>query len=350
MNPRVRRVLYIVTAGALLSRLFVLGQERGFALVARATLVVTAASLASWLVHMTAHELGHWLAARTQGFKVRSVRFGPVGVDFSGPRARVRWGGDLGGGINSLPLGTERLAARLRVVALAGPVVTATLTALAWALWRARAEPSLATPLGIFLVMGAFTLVTSLLPGALLPRRPDAGTDLEMVLQPRAVLAHWHNAAAVQALLEGRRVSDALDWRATQELLPDGGEAEPFELGWSIACLDAGQRAPARERLASMASRLDDAAPEWLKLDVYAQWGALSALEGDPVHAQACLAEVQQHVPSEWYPWLLEACIARARGEAWGPLLARWKAAAEAHRYRAVALGGSRWILEALGT
>ncbi|MFZ5445038.1 MAG: site-2 protease family protein [Myxococcota bacterium] len=343
-----RRALYIVTAGALLSRLYVLGEERGFRLVAQATVIVTLASVASWLAHMTLHELGHWLAARSQGFVVRSVRFGPVGLDFSGARPALKLGGDLGGGVNSLPRGAERLATRLRLVALAGPLVTLALCVVTWLWWKTHGAGSLATPSGIFLVMGGFTLVTALLPGVLLPRRPDAGTDLEMLIQPRAVLAHWHNAAAVQALLDGRRVSDVLDWRTTRALLPDDGPAEPFELGWAIAALDAGARAQAMARLRSLVERLDDTSPEWLKLDAWAQLGALSALEGDALHAQACLAQLGPLVPYEWYPWLLEACIARAKHEPWTPLFARWKAAAEQHRYRAVALGANRWILDEL--
>lgn len=349
MNPRARRVLYIVTAGALLSRLFVLGHERGFALVGRATLTVTFASLASWLVHMTFHELGHWATARWQGFVVRAVRFGPVRFDLTGPRPKLALGGDLGGGITSLPRGAHALARRLRLVALAGPLVTLGLTALAFAAWHVREEPSLATPLGIFLVMGGFTLVTSLLPGALLPRRPESGTDLEQLLLPRAVLAHWTNAAAVQALLDGKRVAEALDWRTTRALLPLGGETEPFELAWSVACLDAGQPAIAKDRLRVAIDRLDDVAPEWLALDLYAQWGALSALEGDVPHAQACLGEVQQRLPYAWYPWLLEACIAKARGEPWRPLRDRWLAAAAQHHLKSIPLSGCGWILDALG-
>lgn len=351
MNPRVRRVLFIVTAAAVLTRLYVLGQDRGFPLVARATVTVTLASLAAWLVHMVLHELAHWAAAAWQDFEVRSVRFGFVLLDFTGVRLRLQRGSDLGGAVNSLPRGLENLRGRLRVVALAGPLMTMCVTLGAAVRWRASGAGSLASPSGIFVVMGAFTLVTALLPGALLPRRPVSGTDLEQVIQPRAIFGHWVNAAAVQGLGRGKKVSEVLDWRAVQPLLPEGdGEVEALELGWCLACLDAGQVALARPRLRSMVERLDDDAPEWLRTDVFNQLGCLSALEGDPVHAQACLAEVKLAQSTPWYCELLVACIAKAQGDAAGAAVAisTWRDAVGRHPGRVFALAGNQWILERL--
>lgn len=351
MNPRFRRVLFIVTAGAVVSRLYVLGRDRGFELVGRATVTVTLAALAAWLVHMVLHELAHWAAAVWQDFEVRSVRFGPLTFDFTGPRVALRGGGDLGGAVASLPRGAERLGARLRVVAIAGPLMTSSVTLGAWAQWRVSGGASLASPLGIFVVMGVFTLVTSLLPGALLPRRPSSGTDLEQVLQPRAIFGHWLNAAALQGITQGKKVSEVLDWRAVQGVLPPvDGEVEAIELGWCIACLDAGQVELARVRLRSMAERLDDESPEWLKTDVFNQLGCLSALEGDAVHAQACLTEVRANQAMGWYCELLVACIARAQGDAAAAetALRSWLDSVEKHPGRVFALGGNQWILERL--
>ncbi len=349
MNRRLRRVLFIVTAGAVLSRLFVLGQERGFALVARATVVVTLASLAAWLVHLVLHELAHWAAAVSQDFEVRGVRFGPLALDFTGPRVRVYRGLDLGGGVSSLPRGAQRLGPRLRRAAMAGPLMTFVATGAGALAWRAGADASLATPLGIFVVMGAFTLVTSLLPGVMLPTRPASGTDLDQLLQPRAVLGYWLNAAALQGLSKGQRLSQSLDLRTAQALLPEPeGEVEALELGWCFACLDAGRPELARPRLRSMVERLDDASPDWLHTDVYNQLGCLSALDGDAVHAEACLAEVKLTQSTPWYCELLTACIARARGEDWRPALTKWKTAAEAHPARAFMIGGNEWVLERL--
>ena len=82
MNPRVRRVLFIVTTGAVLARLYVLGEQKGFVLVGRATVAVTLASLAAWLVHMTMHELAHWAAAVSQNFEIRGVKL-LLRLDFS---------------------------------------------------------------------------------------------------------------------------------------------------------------------------------------------------------------------------------------------------------------------------
>lgn len=351
MNPRFRRLLLVVTASAVLWRLSVLARDRGLALVARATVTVTLASLAAWLVHMVLHELAHWAAATWQDFEVRKVRFGPVTFDFTGPKVVLRGGGDLGGGVNSLPRGAARLGPRLRVVALAGPLMTSVVTLGAFFLWRAGGAESLASPLGIFLVMGVFALVTSLLPGALLPRRPESGTDLEQMLQPRSVLAHWVNAAALQGITQGKRVREVLDWRAVQRLLPDEGEVEAIELGWCLACLDAGQVEVARPRLESMIERFDEESPGWLRTDVFNQVGCLSALEGDAVFAQACLTEVKANQSTQWYCELLVACIARAQGDsaAMRSALLRWRAGVESHASRVFALGGNQWVLESLG-
>lgn len=351
MNPRFRRLLFIVTAGAVLARLFVLGQERGFGLVTRATVTVTLASLAAWLVHMVLHELAHWAAAIWQDFEVRGVRFGLLWFDFTGPKVAIKRGGDLGGGVNAIPRGTRQLRSRLRVVALAGPLMTLSVTLGAWARWRVSGEESLASPLGIFLVMGGFTLLTALLPSALLPTRPPSGTDLEQLLLPRAIFGHWVNAAALQGIGRGQKVSEALDWRGAQPLLPQGeGEVEALEVGWSIACLESGQVELARARLRSMAERLEDDSPEWQRTDVFNQLGCLCALEGDAVYAQACLAEVRLTQSAQWYCELLVACIARAQQDpgAERAALARWHEGADLSPVRAFALGGNRWILEQL--
>lgn len=349
MNPKVRRVLFIVTAGAVLSRLFVLGQEKGFALVARATVSVTLVSLAAWAVHLVLHESAHWLVAAWQDFEVRSVRFGPLTFDFTGDRRRLRFGGDLGGGVASLPRGAQRLGPRLRRVALAGPVMTAATTGLALWRWQTSGE-SLASPLGIFVVMGGFTLVTALLPGVLLPKRPESGTDLEQVLQPRAIVAHWLNAAALQGVSKGKKVGEVLDWRAARSLLPERGSVEAMELAWCIACLDAGQVELARPRLRAMADRLDEESAPWLRTDVFNQLGCLAALEGDAVYAQACLTEVRSAQATPWYCELLVACIARAQGNAEGcaGAVKRWTDAVDQHPGRLFALGGNQWIVSSL--
>jgi hypothetical protein len=297
---------------------------------------------------MTLHELAHWAAAVTQDFEIRGVRLGLIALDFTEPKWRVRRGFDLGGSVSSFPRGVTRLSSRLRIVALAGPLMTLVLTLTTFALWRAGGA-EVSSPLGIFVAMGGLTLVTALLPGVLLPNRPMSGTDLEQALQPRAIFAYWVNAAAVQGLGKGKRVSEVLDWRAVQPLLPPlEGEVEAIELGWCLAVLDAGFPEHARPRLRSMAERLDDASPDWLRTDTFNQLGCLSALDGDPVHASACLAEVRQTQSTEWYCELLIACIAKAKGEPVGPPLTKWRTAAEAHPGRAFAIGGNEWVLAQL--
>lgn len=352
MNPRVRRVLFIVVAGAVLSRLYVLGRDRGFELVARATVTVTLASLAAWLIHLVLHELAHWGAAVANDFEVRKVRLGPLTLELGGARVQVQRGSDLRGGVQALPRGTRALRRRVRLVAAAGPLMTAVVTSAAALGFVARGESSLASPLGIFVVMGGFTLVTALLPGALLPRRPESGTDSEQLLLPRAVYAYWVNAAALQGIGQGQDVKAALDWRATEGLLPAGGdEVEPLEVAWCIACIEDGQVERAKARLRSMVERLDEDSPEWQRTDTFNQLGCLSAFEGDATYARACLAEVKLTQSQPWYCELLTACIARAEGDAPGraAALERWWAGANASAVRVYAVAGNAWILTHLG-
>lgn len=341
-------MLYVVTIGAVLSRLYVLGRDRGWELVLRSTVLVTAVAIGSWLVHVVLHELAHFAASRWQNFELRGLRFGPLVLDFTGPRVKVSWALELGGGVNSLPRGVDRIPQRLRIVALAGPLMTALVMLFSFFMWRAQ-NTSLASPLGIFLVMGVFTLVTALLPGALLPSPPLSGTDLEQILQPRWVVAHWTNAAALQAISKGARISDVLDWRAVQHLLPDGGDVEGFELGWSIACLDAGEVQRGQSRLRAMVTRLDEDDPDWLRTDTFNQLGCLSAFDGDVVHATACLEQVKQTQSIAWYCELLVACIERARGGDWKAPLARWQLGVDAHPGKAFAMAGNEWVLRRLG-
>lgn len=330
-------------------RLFTLGQERGWELVLRSTVLVTGLAIASWLVHVVFHELAHFVVARSQRFQLRGLRFGPLAFDFTGVTMKVRLGWDLGGGVNSLPIGLEDIGPRLRRVAFAGPTMTAVITLITFAAWR-RSDESIASPLGIFLVTGVFALVTALMPSVLLPSAPASGTDLEQIIGPRRVLAHWTNAAALQAISKGARISDVVDWRATQHLLPDGGEVEGFELGWSITCLDAGEFARGHARLRDMVSRLDDDAPEWLRTDTFNQLGVLSAFDGDVVYAQACLEQVKQTQSMDWYCELLIACIEKARGGDWQAALARWQSGVDVHPGKVFALAGNEWVLKRLNS
>ncbi|MBL8913899.1 MAG: hypothetical protein JNM17_24565 [Archangium sp.] len=347
-----RRVLFIVTLGAVASRLYVLGQEKGFELVARATVLITATALGAWLLHLVLHEVAHWVAAVSQDFVIRGVMLGPLAFDFvtKKPRTVVSLRASLSGGVNSLPRGADGLRTRLRVVAGAGPAMTLLVTLLSWRAWATSGE-SIASMLGVFVAMGALTFVTAMLPGALLPTRPESGTDLEQLIQPRAVLAHWVNAAAVQRLFEGARVSQVLDREAWRWVLPPlDGAVEPIELGWCISCLDGGAVNEARVRLRTMAERLDESSPEWLRTDAFNQLGCLSAFDGDVALAKTCLERVRETQSIEWYCELLVACVARAEGGDAAAPLARWYAGVEVHPTKIIALAGNEWILARLGT
>lgn len=344
-----RRLVTLLIFAAVAARLALLARDRGAELVLRSTVLTTTLALSAWLFHLTLHELAHFVAARFANFELRALRFGPLKLDFTGPRLKIGVGLDLSGGVNALPRGAERLASRLRWVAAAGPLMTAAVTGALWCLWRARAE-SLASPLGVVVVMGGFTLFTALIPGALLPAPPASGTDLEQLLQPRRVLAHWFNAAALQAVLHGARLSTAVDLKQVEALLPADGEVEGIELGWSLACLDAGDVARGRERLRNMASRLTEESPAWLRTDTMNQLGCLAAFEGDVIYAQACLAQVKETASAPWYCELLTACIAKARGEDWETPLARWHRAVEPLPGKVFALAGNEWVLQRLAS
>lgn len=347
MNPRVRRVVFLITFALVGWRLVTLGNARGWGLVLRSTLLVTGVAVASWLVHVVLHELAHLVVSRTQRFELRALKLGPLMFDFTGPRvkASLRW--EFGGGVNSLPVGMHQLGPRLRRVAFAGPAMTAAVTLGSYVAWRASGE-SIASPLGIWLVTGGFALLTALTPSVLLPAPPPSGTDLEQMLQPRHVLAHWTNAAALQAIAKGARLRDVLDWRATQALLPADGEVEGFELGWAITCMDAGETQRGQARLRDMVSRLSDEDPEWLRTDTFNQLGCYAALEGDVVFAQACLEEVKLTQSTAWYGELLTACIEKSRGGDWEAALARWRRGADASPGKVFALAGNEWVLSRL--
>ena len=225
-----RRLVTLIIFAAVAARLVLLARDRGAELVLRSTVVMTALALSAWLFHLTLHELAHFVASRFANFELRALRFGPLMLDFTGARLKIGVGLDLSGGVNALPRGAQNLPMRLRWVAAAGPLMTAVVTGALWLVWRARAE-SLASPLGVFVVMGGFTLFTALIPGALLPSPPASGTDLEQLLQPRRVLAHWFNAAALQAVIHGARLSAALEVMRVEALLPVDEEVAGTELG-----------------------------------------------------------------------------------------------------------------------
>jgi hypothetical protein len=353
MPPRTRRLLLILTAGAAASRVYVLGRDEGWSVVGPAVVRVTLTALLAWLVHMALHELAHLLAARAERFVIRGVRFAFVSVDLTGPRPRLRLGRDLGGGVSSLPRGSDELGARLRRVALAGPAVSFVAAAALGLAWHLTSQPHLATPLGIFFVMGVFVFATALLPGALLPRRPASGSDLDQLLQPRWVLGHWLNAAGLEAALRGEPIGSAVDWRELGRLLPDDGPVQVFELGFCLAALEAGAVAPARERLEHLARRLDDEVPAWFLTDLFTQRGLVAALhEGDTGLAERCLARVEAAQSLPWYAELLRAALARARGDVAAAERHRqaWEAAADTHPQRATLRVGNGWALAALHT
>ncbi len=343
VNPRVRRLLAIVTAAGVLVWLFTLGQARGWGLVAQVGARVVGVALVAFAGHVVAHELAHFALARAMNFEVRALRFGPVVVDLVNRKLALA-GPDLGGGVVLLPRGVERLTSRLRLVAAAGPLMTASLTLLTWTQWSAREGYGSTT--GIALVMGAYVLLTSLLPGVLLPRSPASGTDLEQLIASRRVLAHWTHLAVLQGLSHGAALAQVGELSALEALLPPReAPAEPLLLVVLIRWVEVGRVALVRERLTQVELTF---APEWLVGDLALLASCFFALvDGDAVLARSWLAVAHEHQSQPWFSLLAEAALAQLEARP-SDALARWREHLETFPFKAVALGANRWVLDRL--
>ncbi len=359
-----RRLIFWLVAGGAAARLYVLGQERSWAVVLPAAAGVTAVAFAAWAAHVVAHELGHLVAARVVGFHVSALRLGPVRFGLDGLEPKVSWAGlDLGGGLSSSPVGLAGLPQKLRFVALAGPVATLGLMTATLVWYQAAGAPGVASVPGIAATMGALVLVTALLPSWALPRRPPAGTDMGQVFASRKTLAHWVRIAILDGAERGQRVSQTATPEALEPYLPPEGVVEPVVLAWVVSCFELGQFERARPRLMTAVhperSRrvpnteddLETNVEPWLLTDLNAQAGALAALvDGDVTAARRFLAEVRTFEALPWYGDLLEACIAEAsKDEAErDAALERWRSAVDAHPRGRFARSGNDWILDAL--
>jgi hypothetical protein len=345
--PRLRRLVFAVLVGTAAARLFALGQQLGWRVVGPATGRVVGTALLAWLLHVAAHEAGHWLAAVRNDFEVRAVRLGPFVLDLFGRRVTLG-GRDLGGGVTSFPRGVGDLRARLRRVALAGPLATLALTALTGAAYVLAGGRGPGSTLGIGLVMGLFVLVTTLLPAWLLPRRPAGGTDLQRALGSRAILAHWTHAALLQGLGQGRRVSTLVSRAQLDALLPEGGPTLPLTLAALLHRLEVGPLEGVRARLDEAQANLPPDAPDWLVADLALVSGCFAALvERDLPLAEGCLGRMRQAQGVPWFSALLEACLAQARGVP-SDALDRWQAGLADFPHRALALAANDWVLKRL--
>jgi hypothetical protein len=343
VNPTLRRVIFAATVGTVLARLYVLGVERGWALVGPVAVRVALTALAAWSVHVIAHELGHFAAARGQGFEVRSLRFGPVVIDLVARRVSLI-GRDLGGSVSLLPRGVNEVRGRLRRVALAGPAVTLALTALAALAWRR--EAGLGSTSGIALVMGGYVLVTALLPGVMLPRRPPAGTDLEQVLGARWVVAHWTHLAVLQGLAQGRALADVAPLPVIERLLPERrAPLEPLVLVAVLRFIEVGRVADAR----AWVTHADlSSAPGWMVGDFALTAACFFALiDGDLVLARTWALQAQEHQAQPWFSLLVEAALAAVEQRP-SDARARWLTELKAYPFQAVALGANQWVLDRL--
>lgn len=335
--------------GGALARLYVLGEARGWALVAPVAGRITGLTLVAWAAHLVWHELGHLAASRLARFRVDAVTLGPF--EWSRRSGRWSWSGlSLSGRLSTLPVGAEQLRRRLRLVASGGPLFTAAATLGLWAAWASRGE-AVTSPLGISVVAGGLVLLSASIPGRFREVTAVAGNDVDQIVGARPVLAHWTYLAVVQAVLSGRRPSDLTRTVDLQALLPGPDEPpEPISVIAVIHHLELGGFRDARALLDAMTPKAEDAV-QWVHIDLFHQSGALAALvEGDLWRATECLAVVRAQQTLPWYSELLEACLAWASGDATmaDQRLARWLDEATRVSGGRLAFGGNEWILDRL--
>jgi hypothetical protein len=219
---RFRRALFWALTGGALARLYVLGEAQGWALVGPVALRITGLTLAAWFGHLLLHEAGHLVVSRLTGFQLDSASVGPL--EWNARTRSWSWAGpSLGGRIGILPVGPRRLRQRLRLVALAGPVMSLLATTALAVLWAARHEPVF-SPLGIGFVTGVLVLVSAATPGRFREATAIAGNDVDQIIGGRRVVAHWTYLALVQGVLAGKRPRDVLELVDLDGLVPPPGE------------------------------------------------------------------------------------------------------------------------------
>lgn len=346
---RFRRGLFWALTGGALARLYVLGEARGWSVVGPVAVHITGLTLGAWFSHLVLHEAGHLAASWRMRFQVDSVTVGPI--EWSVRERAFSWAGlGIGGKIGTLPIGAGRLRHRLRVVAAAGPAMTLA-SLLVFGGLAASTGAALTSPLGVATVTGGLVLLSALTPGRFRAATAVAGNDVDQIIGGRAVLAHWTYLAVVQGVLAGRRpgeVTGGIDFAAL--LPPAGAPPEAITIICAVHHLEHAEPAAAKQVLEAAAARATDA-PAWVHTDVFHQLGAIAALiDGQPGRAVECLKVVRQQQTLPWYGDLLEACIARAEGDAAMAerRLDRWLDEARAATHGRLAFGGNEWILDRL--
>ncbi|MCA2981091.1 MAG: hypothetical protein INH41_18460 [Myxococcaceae bacterium] len=347
---RLRRVVFWALTGGALARLYVLGEERTWRVVAPIAATVTALTVTAWLLHLAWHELGHLVVARRMRFEVDRLSLGPL--EWSADERRWRWGRPtLRGALATLPIGADDLRRRLKLVALGGPLASLLATAALALAWQHTGAP-LTSALGVGWVTGVLVLVSAATPGRFREATAIAGNDVDQVLGGRAIVAYWTALAVVQGVRAGRRAAAVLEDIALEPLLPPSeAPPEPVTVLAAVAHLERGDPAAAKALLLAARPHAHEATLAWVSTDVLHQLGALLALhEGDPDGAATCLVEVRRTQTLPWYGDLLEACVAKASGD--DELAARrldgWLEHARATPRGRLACGGNEWILDAL--
>ncbi|MDX2010436.1 MAG: hypothetical protein SFW67_09610 [Myxococcaceae bacterium] len=347
---RFRRVIFWALLGGALARLYVLGEAKSWRVVAPVAVSMTALTLAAWFLHLVLHELGHLLAARPARFEVDRVTLGPL--EWSADTRTWRWGRpSLRGAVAMLPIGATDLRRRLRRVALGGPVASLLATGGLGLAFAISGQP-VTHPLGVGFITGLLVLASAATPGRFREATAIAGNDVDQIVGSRGVVAHWTSLAAVQGVRAGRRAVSVLEGVEVSALLPPpGAPPEPVTLLAAIGLLERGEVASAKALLEPASQEADDAALAWVSTDVFHQLGALLALhEGDVDGAAACLVQVRRFQTLPWYADLLEACVAKASGDAEmaDKRLERWLHEATGAPRGRLAFGGNEWILDRL--
>jgi hypothetical protein len=345
----VRRGLFWALTGGALAEFYVLGESRGWAIVAPISLRITALTLAAWFFHLLIHEAGHLIASRAMEFQVDSVTIGPI--EWNARNRSWGWAGvSIGGKIGTLPIGAQGLRRRLRVVAAAGPAMTVLALNIFGAL-LVLTPATLTSPIGVATVTGGLVLLSAMTPGRFRHSTAVAGNDIDQIIGGRAVLAHWTYLAVVQGVLAGRRPRKITEGVDFARLTPGPDDApEAITLICAVHHLERSDFTKAKAVLTTAARRAHDA-PTWIHTDVFHQLGAIAALvDHDLDKAVECLTVVRRMQSRNWYGDLLEACIAQAVGD--GAMadkrLNHWLDQARTAMGGRLAFGGNEWILDRL--
>lgn len=330
------------------------GELGGAAAVALSIVVLALAAT----IHVVVHELGHVAAARLMGWRLESLRLGPIALCRVGERLhlqrnRVRLRGVLGSAV-SVPGREEGFARAAAVMFLGGPAATIALT-LACAIAAGAVSPPSSDEEAVtsFLLwhatlVGAFLAAVNLIPFRLRNGIRNDGSRAWMAIRARTDGAREALRFGLNMTL-GRRPRE---WgRSVQALLAaaesDARYVPEVRLAALNVALDTGEHAAA-DALLVLGCGFDHV-EDAFRQEFLLQGALVAALvRGDVASARARLEEVGP-TPLREYPLLAHAATALAEGRHSDARtsLATWKQAVDRAGIAGLRVG-NEWALELL--